>query len=295
MSASRITPRHMAMLSIAAACITLSLKFLAYELTDSVSLYSDALESFVNLAAAIAGLIALSIAAKPADHDHPWGHEKAEYFSSGFEGALIIIAALSIVYESIHKLLDPMPIERIGWGIVISMLATAVNAATALLLLRYAKRHDSIALEADAHHLLSDVWTSLGVAIALGLLLWLPPTWYFLDPLIAMLVALNILRIGAQLLRRSADGLMDSALPDAELAEIGAALQASLPASAQTSALRTRKSGNQRFVDFKLSVPGTLSVADSHRLCDQLEAAIHARLPRCQISIHVEPAEPAAD
>lgn len=295
MSASRITPRHMAMLSIAAACITLSLKFLAYELTGSVSLYSDALESFVNLAAAIAGLIALSIAAKPADHDHPWGHEKAEYFSSGFEGALIIIAALSIVYESIHKLLDPMPIERIGWGIVISMLATAVNAATALLLLRYAKRHDSIALEADAHHLLSDVWTSLGVAIALGLLLWLPPTWYFLDPLIAMLVALNILRIGAQLLRRSADGLMDSALPDTELAEIGAALQASLPASAQTSALRTRKSGNQRFVDFKLSVPGTLSVADSHRLCDQLEAAIHARLPRCQISIHVEPAEPAAD
>lgn len=295
MSANRITPRHMAMLSIAAACITLGLKFLAYELTGSVSLYSDALESFVNLAAAIAGLIALSIAAKPADRDHPWGHEKAEYFSSGFEGALIIIAALSIVYESIHKLLDPMPIERIGWGIVISMLATAVNAATALLLLRYAKRHDSIALEADAHHLLSDVWTSLGVAIALGLLIWLPPTWYFLDPLIAMLVAVNILRIGAQLLRRSADGLMDSALPDTELAEISAALQTSLPASAQTSALRTRKSGNQRFVDFKLSVPGTLSVADSHSLCDQLEAAIHARLPRCQISIHVEPAEPVAD
>lgn len=295
MSANRITPRHMAMLSIAAACITLGLKFLAYELTGSVSLYSDALESFVNLAAAIAGLIALSIAAKPADRDHPWGHEKAEYFSSGFEGALIIIAALSIVYESIHKLLDPMPIERIGWGIVISMLATAVNAATALLLLRYAKRHDSIALEADAHHLLSDVWTSLGVAIALGLLIWLPPTWYFLDPLIAMLVAVNILRIGAQLLRRSADGLMDSALPDTELAEISTALQTSLPASAQTSALRTRKSGNQRFVDFKLSVPGTLSVADSHHLCDQLEAAIHARLPRCQISIHVEPAEPAAD
>ncbi|WP_199065585.1 cation diffusion facilitator family transporter [Chitinimonas sp. BJB300] len=287
----QITPRHMAMLSIAAACITLGLKFLAYHLTGSVSLYSDALESFVNLAAAIAGLVALSIAAKPADREHPWGHEKAEYFSSGFEGALIIIAAISIVYESLHKLMHPTPMESIGWGIVISMLATAVNAGTAIALLRYAKRHDSITLEADAHHLLSDVWTSLGVAIALGLLMLLPPSWAFLDPLIAILVAINILRIGTHLLRRSADGLMDSALPDTELTQIESAIQQALPNNARHHALRTRKSGNKRFVEFKLNVPGNMTVAKSHALCDQLEAHIQQQLARCQVTIHVEPAD----
>ncbi|GAB3267789.1 cation diffusion facilitator family transporter [Chitinimonas naiadis] len=284
-----LQPRHLAMLSIAAACITLGLKFWAYHLTGSVGLYSDAMESFVNLAAAIAALLALSIAEQPADDGHPWGHEKAEYFASGLEGGLIMVAAFAIGYEAILRFLHPAPVGQLGWGMLLSIAASALNGGLALLMLRYARHHDSIVLEADAHHLLSDVWTSLGVLLGLALLWVLPASWTFVDPLIALLVAVNIIRTGVDLVRRSANGLMDAALPAEEIGEIEQVL-ATLPMLEYSyRSLRTRKAGSRRFVEFKLLVPPLMTVADSHDCCDQLEAAIMARLTRCRVTIHVEP------
>ncbi|MDN3576496.1 cation diffusion facilitator family transporter [Chitinimonas viridis] len=286
---SGLQPRHLAMLSIAAACLTLGLKFWAYHLTGSVGLYSDAMESFVNLAAAIAALVALTIAAQPADPGHPFGHEKAEYFASGLEGGLIFVAALAIAYEAVQRLLHPAPVAQLGMGMLISLVASAINGGLAWLMLGYARKHDSIVLEADAKHLLTDVWTSAGVVAALCLLLVLPPSWWWLDPLIAIVVAANIVRTGADLLRRSADGLMDAALPAEEQGSIRRILEQQLAPGLRYTGLRTRKAGNRRFVEFKLLVAPAMTVADSHALCDTLEAAIMAELNRCQVTIHVEP------
>ncbi|HEY9104671.1 cation diffusion facilitator family transporter [Chitinimonas sp.] len=288
-AASGLQPRHLAMCSIAAACLTLALKFGAYYLTGSVGLYSDALESFVNLAAAIAALMALSIAEQPADAGHPWGHEKAEYFASGLEGGLIVVAAVAICYEAVQRLLHPAPVEQLGWGMALSLVASLLNGGLALFMLRYARRHDSIVLEADAHHLLTDVWTSVGVLAGLTLLWVLPPSWTALDPLIAILVAANIVRTGVDLVRRSADGLMDAALPAEEIARIETLLAPLAGQGHSYRSLRTRKAGSRRFVEFKLMLPPAMSVADSHALCDQLEDAIMGELSRCRVTIHVEP------
>ncbi|WP_249384007.1 cation diffusion facilitator family transporter [Chitinivorax sp. B] len=282
-------PQRMALLSILAALITLALKFTAYLATGSVSLYSDAMESFVNLAAAVVALIVLTVVAIPADEGHPYGHDKAEYFSSGVEGGLILLAAVTIIYEAIRRLWHPTPVTDLGTGLVISVLASGVNGVVAWLLLRAARRHDSITLEADAKHLLTDVWTSIGVVAGLAILLFAPPSWLILDPIIAILVALNIILTGVDLLRRSMNGLMDATLPADELSQIRALLEAAMPVESSYTDLKTRKAGARRFIDFKLRVPGNVPVSVAHGWCDQLENELAKALSNVVVTIHVEP------
>ncbi len=283
----------MAWLSIATSIATLGLKFGAYFLTGSVSLLSDAMEAFVNLAAGTVALGALTYAARPADDDHAFGHDKAEYFASGVEGALILVAAASIAWAAIQRLLHPAPIESLGWGLAVSVVAAGMNFATARIMLRAARAHDSITLEADAKHLLTDVWTTVGIVAGLLVVMW-KPAWSILDPLMAIAVAVQIVFTGIDLLRRSADALLDAALPPDELARAEAAIRRALPPEADFHALRTRKAGSRRFLDLHLVVPGTMSVAESHALCDRVEAAIEAELPRADATVHVEPRESAA-
>lgn len=278
------------MLSIATSVLTLGLKFGAYFMTGSVSLLSDALEAFINLAAGLIALGALTVAAMPADSGHSYGHDKAEYFASGVEGVLILVAAVAIVFAAVPRLLAPTPLENLGPGLVVSLAAAAANYATARVMANVARVHDSIAIEADAKHLMTDVWTSLAVVGGL-LVVLVAPGWQVLDPLMAIGVALHIVYTGADLLRRSVRGLMDASLPEAELASIDAAVRAHLPAAADYRALRTRKAGARRFIEFHLLVPGEVSVRHAHGLCDQLEGAIHAALPNASVTIHVEPRE----
>lgn len=280
--------RRMAWLSLATSLATLGLKFGAYALTGSVSLLSDALEAFVNIAAALAALAALTIAERPPDAGHPYGHDKAQYFSSGAEGVLILGASAAIVYAAIGRLLEPTELERLGPGLLVAGLAAAMNLVTARLMFRVARSHDSISLEADAQHLMTDVWTSVGVIAGLGVVL-LEPGWAVLDPLIAIVVALHIAWVGVGLLRRSTAGLMDTALPDDELATLRAAIAAELPPGTRHGPLLTRRAGPRRFVEFTLQVPGHETVSASHALCDRLETRIGAALPRTQVTIHVEP------
>jgi len=281
-------PRRMALLSIATSLVTLGLKFGAYFLTGSVSLLSDALEAFVNLAAGMIAFAALTIAARPADAGHSYGHDKAEYFASGVEGVLILLAAGSIVYAALPRLYAPQPLEHLDIGVVVALIAAGANYVTARLMLDVARRHDSIAIEADARHLLTDVWTSVGIAAGL-LVVWLMPHWYVLDPLMAVAVAVHIVVTGIDLLRRSADGLMDAALPAEEIERIDQVLAAHIPAGSSYRALRTRKAGSRRFIEFSLLVPGATAVADAHRLCDRLEQALGSELARASVLIHVEP------
>ncbi len=283
--------QRMALLSIGASITTILLKFGAYFLTDSVSLLSDAAESLVNLVAALVAFGVLSVVARPADDRHTYGHDKAEYFSSGVEGTLILVAALSIIYAAADRFLHPVPITRLDIGLMVALAATAVNFATAKVMMRVAAEHDSITLEADAKHLLTDVWTSVGIVGGLVVVLLMPPQWQILDPIMAILVALNIIKTGADLLRRSLDGLMDVALPPAELTQIEAAIQAELPRHAEFHALRTRKAGAKRFIDFHLLMPEQTPIGDAHHLCDRIEEAIEKRLSRTSVTIHVEPLE----
>lgn len=281
----------MALLSIGAAITTILLKFGAYFLTGSVSLLSDAAESVVNLITALVAFGVLTIVARPADDRHTYGHDKAEYFSSGVEGALILVAAVSIIYAAVDRFLHPVPLTRLDIGLAVSLAATVVNFATAKFMLRVAAEHDSITLEADAKHLLTDVWTSIGIAGGLVVILFAPPQWQILDPIMAILVALNIVKTGIDLLRRSLDGLMDVALPPEELNQVEAAIRAELPHNAEFHALRTRKAGAKRFIDFHLLMPEQTSIGDAHHLCDRIEEAIEKRLSRTSVTIHVEPLE----
>lgn len=276
------------LLSMAAALITMALKFGAWKLTGSVGLFSDAMESLVNLSAAVLGFILLGLAALPADANHPFGHEKAEYFASGAEGMLILIAAASIGGQALKGFLQPPPLQGLDTGLLLLLLASVVNAAAAWWLLGVAREEGSLAVEADARHLLTDVWTSAGVLLALALLLVFPQAWW-LDPLIALAVALNIVRTGIDLMRHSVNGLMDLQLPPAEFARIEAQLLARLPARAHMDGLRTRRAGTRRFVEFNLRVPGHWTVQRSHLLCDMLEAAVRDHFPETDIQIHVEP------
>ncbi len=282
--------RRMAWLSIATSVLTLGLKFGAYFLTGSVSLLSDALEALVNLAAGLVALGALSVAEQPADDRHAYGHDKAEYFSSGVEGALILVAALSIFYAAAQRLFAPAPLEHLGAGLLVALAAAAANFFTARVMLGVARKHDSIAIEADAQHLLTDVWTSAGVVGGLCIVL-LVPQWYLLDPLIALAVALHIVWTGIDLLRRSVDGLMDAALPAEEAARVETLIKEMLPHEASHHALRTRKSGARRFLEFHLLVPGQTPVREAHALCDRIEARLHRELANASITIHVEPIE----
>jgi len=275
-------------LSVGAALLTIALKFSAYIFTGSVGLLSDAAESLVNLAAAIFALIALQIASQPPDDEHRFGHDKAEYFSSGAEGILILVAAAVIVYSAVERLLNPQAISQLGWGLAISLVASGVNLWVARILLRAAQRYDSITLEADAHHLMTDVWTSVGVVS--GLAVVSITGWQLLDPIIAIVVALNIVRTGLQLVVRSVRGLMDFALPPGEVTLIEEVLARYRSEYVTYHALRTRKAGPRRFVDLHLLVDGRISVNEAHGLCNRIEEDIKAELGQVVVTIHVEPA-----
>jgi len=287
-----VTPtRRIVVLSIATSIATLALKFAAFALTGSVGLLSDALEGLVNVAASVVALVALTVAERPPDAGHAFGHDKAEYLSSGVEGILIVVAALGIAGAAIERLVSPLPLGRLGAGLGIAAIAGLLNLVTARLMLRVAKRHDSIGVEADARHLLADVWTTAGVLAGLGLIA-LVPSLALLDALIALAIAVHIGITGGGLVRRSVDGLMDRALPAEELEALGATLARALPGGARIRDLRTRKAGPQRFVEFKLLVAPEESVANAHRLCDELEAVLAARLAHTHVTIHVEPNVP---
>lgn len=282
--------RKMAVLSIATSIVTLALKFGAYFLTGSVGLLSDALEAFVNLAAGLLALGALTVAERPADDRHTYGHDKAEYFSSGAEGVLIIVAAVAIIATAVNRFLHPAALEHLGPGLLVGVLAAGMNFAAARAMMKVALKHDSIAIESDARHLMTDVWTSAGVLGGLLIVLF-KPEWHVLDPLLAIAVGIHIIFTGVALLRRTVDGLMDTALPPAEVTETESAIRAQLPSGTSFHDLRTRKAGPRRFIEFHLLVPGATSVSDSHALCDRIEAALARKLANASITIHVEPAE----
>jgi len=275
-----------AWLSIAAALATIVLKGAAYLLTGSVGLLSDALESLVNLAGATLALTMLNLAAAPPDEEHAYGHSKAEYFSSGVEGALILLAAVSIAAFAIERLLNPQPLELIGLGLAVSVVATLINLFVARALLRVAARHNSITLEADAQHLMTDVWTSVGVLAAVGLVAL--TSWQILDPIIALLVAANITWAGFRITRKSALGLLDTALPPEELARLKEKLARYETQGIQFHALRTRQSGARRFVSMHVLVPGEWTVQKGHRLLEKIEAEIRAALENVTVLTHLE-------
>jgi cation diffusion facilitator family transporter len=278
--------RRYAWLSIAAAVTTITLKSLAYALTGSVGLLSDAIESIVNLVGAIMALTMLTVAARPEDEDHAYGHTKAEYFSSGVEGTLILLAAASIAVASASRLWAPRPLEQIGVGLAVSVVASVVNLVVALVLLRVGRTYRSITLEADAQHLLTDVWTSAGVVV--GVLAVAATGWLRLDPIVALAVAANIVRTGFGIVRRSVLGLMDTALPADELEAVKAALASHLKDGVQYHALRTRQSGARRFVSFHVLVPGGWTVHQGHELLEDVEARIRATVPNVNVFTHLE-------
>jgi cation diffusion facilitator family transporter len=279
--------KRYAWLSICAALTTILLKGLAWRITGSVGLLSDALESVVNLAGAMMALAMITIAEQPADDQHAYGHGKAEYFSAGFEGLLILLAAIGIGVAAIERLRNPQPLEQLGVGLAVSVVASIVNLLAARILLAAGRKHRSMTLEADAHHLMADVWTSAGVitgvaAVALT-------GWLWLDPLLALLVALNIVWTGWKLLRRSTEGLMDVALPPAEHALVLAVLERYRRQGIDYHALRTRESGARRFVELHVLVPGEWTIQHGHELAERLESDIRSTLPHTTVLTHLEP------
>ncbi len=285
-AASRRSLTRFAWLSIAAALLTIGLKTAAYLLTSSVGLLSDAIESFVNLVGAIMALAMLTVAARPADEDHAFGHGKAEYFSSGVEGTLILIAAVSIAIAAVERLVTPKPLEQVGLGLGMSVLASLVNLGVALLLLRVGRQHNSITLEADAQHLLTDVWTSVGVVVGVGAVAL--TGWQRLDPIVALVVAANIVWTGVGIVRRSISGLMDVALSAEELGLIDKALEPYRQEGLAFHALRTRRAGASCFVTLHILVPGGWTVRRGHQLLERLEGDIRRALPGAILFTHLE-------
>jgi cation diffusion facilitator family transporter len=281
--------KRYALLSIAAAVATILLKGVAWKLTGSVGLLSDAIESFVNLAGALMALWMLTLAELPADDDHAYGHDKAEYFSSAFEGFLILLAALAIGYAAITRMINPAPLEDVGIGLLVSVLASVINFATARTLLAVAKKRNSITLEADAHHLMTDVWTSAGVIAGIGMV-WLTDLLW-LDPLIALIVAFNIIWTGWHLIQRSAAGLMDTSLPVESRKEIEVILAKYRKQGLDFHALRTRQAGSRTFVTLHVLVPGYWSVKQGHDWAERIEMDICKVLSHAHITTHLEPLE----
>jgi cation diffusion facilitator family transporter len=275
-----------AWLSIAAALVTIAMKTAAWMLTGSVGLLSDAAESVVNLVAALTALWMLTLAVRPPDEEHPYGHAKAEYFASGVEGALILVAALAIAWTAVDRLLHLRPIEQAGLGLAISTGASLVNLAVARILFRVARRHRSIALEADAHHLMTDVWTSAGVLAGIGVVAM--TGWLWLDPVVALGVAVNIVWAGVRLLHRSAQGLLDSALPPAEQEAVQAVLARFAGPEVRFHAVRTRQAGARSFVSMHVLVPGDWTVGDGHRLAEEVEREVRAAIPQVTVFTHLE-------
>jgi cation diffusion facilitator family transporter len=288
----RSTARYYAVLSIAAAVLTISLKLGAYLLTGSVGLFSDAAESVVNLVAAVAALWALIYASRPPDEEHAFGHNKAEYFSSGLESALIIIAAVWIGMTAWGRIVDPQPLHNVGLGLSITLLAAALNGGVALIILRAGRRLRSITLRTDAHHLLTDVWTSLGVV--LGIATVQLTGWLVLDPLIGLIVAANIVWTGVRLLRDTAQGLLDRALPPEDQREISEILSRYEQKGIRFHALRTRASGQRRFISMHVLVPGRWTVQQGHDLSEKIENDLAEALPASTFFIHIEPSEDPA-
>lgn len=278
-----------AWLSIAAALVTIVLKTTAYELTGSVGLLSDAVESLVNLAGGIMALLMLKVAARPADDDHAYGHGKAEYFSSGVEGTLILLAAGSIAYAAVLRLLHPKPLEQVGVGLAVSVAASLVNLAVAMVILRVGRLRNSITLEANAHHLMTDVWTSVGVVAAIGAVAL--TGWNWLDPVVAILVAANIVRTGVGIVRRSVAGLMDIALPPADLAKIRVVFEAHEIGGVRFHNLRTRQAGARKFITTDVLVPGAWTVKQGHDLVELIEDEIRSAVPESAVFTHLEPVE----
>ncbi len=278
-----------AWVSICAAVVTIGLKLIAYRLTGSVGLLSDAIESVVNLVGGIMALAMLTVAARPADDDHPFGHSKAEYFSSGVEGTLIMLAALSIGYAAVGRLIRPKPLEQVGFGLAVSVLASLVNLAVALLLLRVGRKRNSITLEANAQHLLTDVWTSVGVIVGVAAVAL--TGWQRLDPTVALAVAANIVWTGIRIVRRSTAGLMDSALSAQDLAAVQRVLQAHQQAGLQFHKLQTRQAGARKFVSIHVQVPGGWTVDRGHQAAGRIASDIRQALPDAFVTTHIEPLE----
>jgi cation diffusion facilitator family transporter len=275
-----------AWLSIAAALVTIVLKTAAYLITGSVGLLSDAVESLVNLVGGIMALAMLTVAARPADEDHAYGHSKAEYFSSGVEGGLILVAAVSIAIAAVQRLLTPKSLEAVGLGLLVSVAASIVNLVVALLILRAGRKHNSITLEANAHHLLTDVWTSAGVLAGVGLVVW--TGWNWLDPVVALLVAANIVWTGVGIVRRSISGLMDISLSAEDMAAVRQALQIYEQSGVQFHAVRSRQAGARKFVSTHVLVPGDWTVQHGHELLDKIEADIRRAVPDAVVFTHLE-------
>ena len=280
-----------AALSAAIGALVTALKFAAYWLTGSLALYSDALESIINVVAAVTALAALRVAARPADAGHPYGHHKAEYFSAVIEGTLVIVAAILILREAGHGLLDPRPLDAPWTGLAINAVATAINAAWAMLLMRRGRAWRSPALVADARHVLADVFTSGGVLVGVGLVL--ATGVLALDPIVAGLVALNILWSGWTMVRDSVDGLMDRAASPEMVQRIRSLIASHSEGALEAHDMRTRHAASATFIDFHLVVPGEMSVAASHAICDRLENAIEREIEGAVVVIHVEPGDHA--
>ncbi|WP_310566891.1 cation diffusion facilitator family transporter [Hydrogenophaga sp.] len=294
LSARFLTPQRLLMASVVVALVTITLKTLAWWVTDSVGLLSDAMESLVNLASAIFGLVMVTIAARPADDDHPYGHHKAEYFSSGFEGILIIVAALGIVWTAVQRLLDPQPIEQVGWGLALSVASSALNGLLAWVMFRASREHRSIALEADARHLTTDVWTSAGVVV--GITLVHVTGWLWLDPVVAIGVAANILKEGFHLIWRSTQGLMDEAVEPEVLATIQQTLDGFAHQRGGVDIVRfdhvsTRRAGQRRFVDLHMHMPASWTLGRAAAVRGSVEQALMSAVPGLRASIQLLPSD----
>ncbi len=284
-----LTPRRLLMASVVVAVLTIALKTMAWWITGSVGLLSDAMESFVNLASAIFALVMVTVAAQPPDEEHPYGHHKAEYFSSGFEGILIIGAAAGIIWAASGRILEPQPLERLDWGLGLSLASSALNGLLAWVMHRAAVEHRSIALEADARHLVTDVWTSAGVVVGLGLA-W-ATGWLWLDAVVAIGVALNILREGFSLVKRSSQGLMDEALEPQVLAEIHQVLKGFEHHTIRFDHVTTRQAGQRRFVDLHMHMPAGWTLGRAAALRTSVEQALMSAVPGLRATIQLLPSD----
>jgi cation diffusion facilitator family transporter len=280
--------------SVVVAILTITLKTLAWWITDSVGLLSDAMESLVNLASAVFGLVMVTVAAQPADAEHPYGHHKAEYFSSGFEGILIIVAAVGIIWAASHRIFDPQPIEQVGLGLALSVISSVLNGVLAWVMFGAAKAHRSIALEADAKHLVTDVWTSVGVVIGIGLVSL--TGWLWLDAVVAIAVALNILKEGVHLIWRSSQGLMDEAVEPETIAKINETLAGFAYQRDEVSIIRfdhinTRQAGQRLFVDLHMHMPASWTLGRAAALRTSVEQALMSAVPGLRASIQLLPSD----
>ena len=291
-----LTPQRLLGVSVLVALVTIALKTLAWWLTDSVGLLSDAIESLVNLASAVFGLMMVTVAARPADEDHPYGHHKAEYFSSGFEGLLIVVAALAIIWAAAHRVFDPQPIEQVGWGLALSVGSSVLNGLLAWVMFRAARIHRSAALDADARHLVTDVWTSGGVVLGIALVHW--SGWLWLDPLVAVGVALNILKEGVHLMWQASQGLMDEAVEPEVLTQIHEVLDGFAHSRGDDQGtlhivrfdhITTRKAGQRRFVDMHMHMPAEWSLGRAAALRASVEQALMSAVPGLRATIQLLP------